>query len=139
MAVTLEHRRLKAQSRVLPRALASSPTARHFVRDVLREWGLDGVQQDAAVVVTELVNNAIRHTQTPSLRVTVCRVSAATVRVGVIDRSPRLVPERLRSVSPLGTSGRGLVLVDAVAQAWGYTRWPWAKLVWADLEVPDAS
>ncbi|MEV5386111.1 ATP-binding protein [Streptomyces sp. NPDC052721] len=137
-AVTLAHKPLGTQSRVLPRESESSSVARNFVADVLKDWGLASVQDDAALVVTELVNNAIRHTGTPRLRVTVCRMSPGKVRIGVIDRRPALVPD-LRCAGPLDTSGRGLALVDALTRAWGYTRWPWAKCVWADIEAPDAS
>ncbi|MET8559459.1 ATP-binding protein [Streptomyces flaveolus] len=136
-AVTLAHKPLGAQSRVLPREPESSSVARNFVADVLKDWGLAGLRDDAALVVTELVNNAIRHTGTPRLRVTVCR-SPGRVRIGVIDRRPDLVPG-LRCAGLLDTSGRGLALVDALTEAWGYTRWPSAKCVWADLEAPDVS
>ncbi|MEU3862762.1 ATP-binding protein [Streptomyces sp. NPDC028722] len=117
----------------------SSPIARYFVRGVLRGWGLAGrVEDDAALVVTELVNNAVRHARTPSLRVTVCRTTVSTIRLGVIDLVPARLPV-LRKPSEWDISGRGLAMVDVLARNWGYSRSPWAKCVWAELEVPDAS
>ncbi|MGW4518901.1 ATP-binding protein [Streptomyces sp. NPDC004393] len=125
------------ESLVLPRKLESSPAARHFVHGVLEDWGLGGLEDDATLVVTELVNNAIEHTRTPILRVTVRRVSPETVRVGVTDRGCLLPSPRIARL--LDTDGRGLALVEALTKAWGCTTWPWAKCVWADLDVPDAA
>ncbi|MFI2434607.1 ATP-binding protein [Streptomyces sp. NPDC018693] len=132
MAATLD-----VQSRVLPREAESSPVARHFVRQVLKDWDMTHVEDDAALVVTELVNNAIQHTRTPSIRVSVRRVSQKLIRVAVTDKD-RQAPQ-WRDARPSDTGGRGLTLVDSLSQSWGYTRWPWAKRVWANLEVPDVA
>ncbi|WP_051754132.1 ATP-binding protein [Streptomyces achromogenes] len=122
------------QVRVLPRQTNAVPDARHFVADVLKDWGLLGVLDDAATVVTELVTNAVQHTQTPTVRVIVRRMPSDAVRVIVIDKHPDLWPA-LQSAGPLASGGRGLALVDAVTKSWGCTRLPWEKYVWADLEV----
>ncbi|MFD0393933.1 ATP-binding protein [Streptomyces nogalater] len=113
------------------------PAARHFVVDVLKDWGTVSMLDDAALVVTELVNNALRHTRTPNVRVIVRRMPSDAIRLIVIDKHPELWPA-LQSAGPLNSGGRGLALVDAVTKAWGCTRLPWEKHVWADLEVPDA-
>ncbi|MFC5661069.1 ATP-binding protein [Streptomyces nogalater] len=126
------------QVRVLPRQTCSAPDARHFVADVLKGWGLLGVLDDAALVVTELVTNALRHTQTPTVQVIVRRLSPGAVRLIVIDKGPDLWPV-LRTVGPPDSGGRGLALVDAVTRSWGCTRWPWEKRIWADLEVRGVS
>ncbi|WP_181794056.1 ATP-binding protein [Streptomyces sp. WELS2] len=123
-----------SQVRVLTRQARSSPDARHFVVDVLNDWGLVGMQDDAALVVAELVSNALRHTGTPSVRVIVRRMPSDTVRLIVIDKHPELWPAR-QSAGPLESGGRGLALVDAVTRVWGCTRLPREKYVWADLEV----
>ncbi|GGR61994.1 hypothetical protein GCM10010236_13960 [Streptomyces eurythermus] len=122
------------QVRVLCRESASVPAARHFVVDVLKDWGLVSVLDDAALVVTELVTNAFGHTETPSVRVVVRRVPSDAIRIIVIDERPELWPA-LRSARPLGSGGRGLALVEAVTTAWGCTRLPREKYVWADLKV----
>ncbi|WP_181796026.1 ATP-binding protein [Streptomyces sp. WELS2] len=100
----------------------------------LENWGLVGVLDDAALVVTELVTNAFGHTGTPSVRVVVRRVPSDAVRVVVIDKRPELWPA-LRSARPLDGGGRGLALVEAVTTAWGCTRSSREKYVWADLKV----
>ncbi|GAA2225182.1 hypothetical protein GCM10010360_53280 [Streptomyces nogalater] len=102
---------------------------------VLTDWGLASVRDDAALVVTELVSNAIKHTETPFVQVIVRRVSPGAVRLIVIDKHPDLWPA-LRTAGPLDTAGRGLAVVDAVTKSWGCTRWPWEKRTWADLEAP---
>ncbi|WP_318202982.1 ATP-binding protein [Streptomyces sp. SCL15-4] len=122
------------QVRVLPREPGAAPDARHFVVDVLKQWGLLGVLDDAALVVTELVTNAVKYTETPTVRIIVRRLPPDAVRLIVIDRRPDAWPE-LRTAGPLDTAGRGLAVVDAITRRWGCTRWPWEKLVWADLEV----
>ncbi|GGR71279.1 MULTISPECIES: ATP-binding protein [Streptomyces] len=123
------------QVRVLPRQLCAAPDARHFVVDVLKDWGLVSVLDDAAMVVTELVTNAVQHTETPTVRIIVRRMPSSAVRVIVIDKHPDLWPA-LQPAKPLASGGRGLALVDAVTRAWGCTRLPREKYVWADLEVP---
>ncbi|MCZ0207883.1 ATP-binding protein [Streptomyces sp. UMAF16] len=122
------------QVRVLPRQKCAAPDARHFVVDVLTDWGLLDVLDDAATVVTELVTNAVQHTKTPTIRVIVRRMPSSAVRVIVIDKRPDLWPA-LQASRPLDCGGRGLALVDAVTRAWGCTQLPWEKHVWADLEV----
>ncbi|MFG2934067.1 ATP-binding protein [Streptomyces achromogenes] len=122
------------QIRVLCRELGSVSTARHFVVDVLKDWGLVSVLDDAALVVSELATNALGHTQTPTVKVVVRRMPSA-VRVIVTDKHPDVWPA-LQPAKPLDSSGRGLALVDAVTKSWGCTRLPREKYVWADLEVP---
>ncbi|MGW1643439.1 ATP-binding protein [Streptomyces eurythermus] len=124
--------------RVLPRQTSASPEARHWVVGVLTEWGLTSVRDDAALVVTELVSNAIKHTETPTVQVILRRMSPGTVRLIVIDKRPDAW-HALQSAGPLECGGRGLAVVDAVTKSWGCTRWPWEKRVWADLEVKSAS
>ncbi|MFC5655296.1 ATP-binding protein [Streptomyces nogalater] len=127
-------RRQLPQVRVVPRQTCAAPDARHFVVDVLKDWGLLGVLDDAATVVTELVTNAMRHTETPTIRIIVRRLPSDVVRLIVIDKSPDAWPA-LRTAGPFDTAGRGLAVVDAITKGWGCTRWPWEKYVWADLEV----
>ncbi|MFH9398961.1 ATP-binding protein [Streptomyces sp. NPDC017638] len=129
-------RRQLPQVRVLPRQPCAVPDARHFVVDVLTDWGLVGVLADAAIVVTELVTNAIRHTETPTVHIIVRRMPPDTVRLIVIDKHPDVRPAR-RTAGPLDTAGRGLTVVDTLTKTWGCTRWPWEKRVWADLSTTE--
>jgi DNA-binding response OmpR family regulator len=114
----------------LPRDLTSVRLARHFVRDQIRQWGLDGILDDALLVTSELSANAITHAESDcEIRLT---LSAASLRIDVGDGGVG-TPEP-QPPSATEEHGRGLVLVDAVASAWGLDVMPGAgKVVWAEL------
>ncbi|MER6406490.1 ATP-binding protein [Streptomyces viridosporus] len=116
--------------------------ARLLAVDALRSWGLP--HERASHVVAELAANAATHGRVPgrSFRLTLY-VVGATLRIEVTDtRGDRLpVPQVPDAVAE---SGRGLLLVEALADRWGVTeeRFP-RKTVWAELGFtppePDAS
>lgn len=101
------------------------------MRVALAAWSLDELADDGALIVSELVSNAVRHARSRSLRVTVIRPESVRVRIGVVDKSKRL-PE-VREPREGAESGRGLALVGALAKDWGTVRLPWGKRVWAEL------
>lgn len=121
--------------RRLPSAPSSAPVARHFVVDILRSWDLaDAVVDDAALLVTELVSNATRHSD-ESIELRLSR-SGSVLRFAVYDESHRL-PIQV-SADPLLSSGRGLKLVDALSAAWGVGAEDPGKVVWLELDLdPD--
>jgi histidine kinase-like protein len=105
---------------------------RHLVRGFLADR--EGLPVDDAVLVAdELVCNAQRHGRSPR----VCRLAftgqGQRVRIEVDDTSPDLVRQR----TPDRYGGRGLVLVDQLASAWGVQRYPDHKTVWAELALND--
>ncbi|CAL9572426.1 hypothetical protein SUDANB176_04867 [Streptomyces sp. enrichment culture] len=116
--------------------LSSTPRdarlARLLAVDALRSWGLP--HEGASHVVAELAANAATHGRLPGrgFRLTLS-VVGATLRVEVTDpRGDRLpVP---RTPDAVAESGRGLLLVEALADRWGVTegRFP-RKTVWAEL------
>jgi serine/threonine-protein kinase RsbW len=115
--------------------------ARRLVRQAVCAWGFEGQSETAALLISELVTNAITHTPSRSVRVVVTRPSPSLVRLAVVDRAPGLVPD-MRPVSTEAESGRGLRLIDALADRWGYDllgshpmRGPWGKRCWAELRV----
>ncbi|MET7679866.1 ATP-binding SpoIIE family protein phosphatase [Streptomyces sp. NPDC005423] len=130
-------------------ALPGSPlapgTARALVRAALREWselGLPGTElltdrqsDDALVVVSELVTNAVVHAGTDvELACTLAEETGALL-VEVCDHHPSRSP-REPGVEPAhGTTefGRGLRLVSTLADTWGITYRTGAKTVWARL------
>ena len=112
----------------LPPEPVSVVEARQFVRRTLAEWRCDELRDAAGQIVTELATNAVLHAGTPF---TVIVTMARVVRIEVHDRSP-IVPE-LKSVSTSATTGRGLMVVQALAQSWGVARAPDGKCVWAEL------
>ncbi|MEU5066673.1 ATP-binding protein [Streptomyces virginiae] len=126
-----------AYTETLPCEAASAPEARGLAGYALHVWGVyDEAYEDVALVVTELVANAVRHAATaPTIRVRVQHVRPGAVYVAVIDRSTAL-PVRVAAGNE-GERGRGLALVHAVASAWGCDPMPWGKRVWA--EVPYAA
>lgn len=119
-------------SKTLPCAAESAEPARQLVRTALRAWGLERLEDDGALVVTELVANAARHTDGIVIRVCVSRPADDQVRIGVVDRS-KIRPER-RQVGDLSESGRGLTMVESVTDHWGTDLLPFGKRVWGVLK-----
>lgn len=112
---------------------------RKLARVALAAWGLDEDAETAALIMSELVANAARHARGPKIRMTVNRPADNRVYVAVVDREPRRLPE-LCTPSVAAVQGRGLLLVDAVSDRWGYDFMgtgarPWGKRVWAELQV----
>lgn len=130
-----------AYSQTFPCEPSTAEIGRKLVRDALAVWHLDSLADRAALIISELVANAVRHTSGHSIRLTVGRPSAERIRVGVVDRAPSCLPV-LGSANDEDESGRGLLLIDAVADRWGYDlrgsgRHPWGKEVWAEVRVED--
>lgn len=102
-------------------------------------WHLEDAQDGAALLVSELFANAVRHARGENVRVIIDRPEADRVYVAVVDRAPRQVPV-LRVAGPDDVTGRGLALVEEMADRWGYDlmgsgRIPWGKRVWAEMKV----
>ena len=109
--------------------LEAVPRSRAFVTTALEDRAPE-LTDDAALVVTELVTNALLHGG-PCVRVRL-RTSGGSVRVEVEDDGPDL-PVAARQ-SAVAMTGRGLPLVAAVARAWGVEpTQPQGKVVWAEL------
>lgn len=126
----------------LPRRRGSVPRARALAHGVLHGWGVaSSVVEDAKLMVSELVTNALK-VRAPADR-----------QVGL--RLVRLLPEGLLrlEISDAGagkpevcvpdddkTSGRGLLLVQALAHRWGVEARPHGigKTVWAEIKAPKA-
>lgn len=123
-----------------PRTEETAAIARRLAVTACATWGLpDEVAETAALVVSELASNAVRHAWGPSVRVIVDRPADDRVYLAVVDRFPSRTPE-LGKPGEGDTTGRGLVLVDALSDRWGYTLLgphlrPWGKRCWAELTV----
>ncbi|MEV4872884.1 ATP-binding protein [Streptomyces syringium] len=121
----------------MPCEPASARRARLLVSAALSSWGIDQLSRDGQQVVSELVGNTIDHTRCRAVRVTVLRLSDRRVRISVFDRSLRTPEMRRPCASAEG--GRGLVMVEALSQRWGYDRRVWGKIVWAELLVESSA
>lgn len=117
----------------------SVATARAFVRDTLQGWGYADVVDDAVVLTSELVTNAVIHAGTTAD--VLCLRTEEGVRVEVADRYPeREIPIQGtgRSLGNLDReNGRGLLLCAALASRWGVDYTPTIKLVWFQLDLPQ--
>lgn len=105
--------------------------ARRFVRDVLKTRLVDdGVVSTVELLTSEVVTNAIVHARSgPQLAV---EVDDNVVRVAVRDSSPELPVRRLARLDDL--SGRGVVIVEELASAWGVElERSGAKRVWFEV------
>ena len=132
-----------AYSQTFPCEPSTAEIGRQLLRDVLGIWRLDNLADHAALIVTELIANAARHTPCHEIRLVVERPNATRLRVGVLDREPARLPA-LSQADDDDESGRGLLLIDAVADRWGYDlhgsgRRPWGKEVWAELLIKDGA
>ncbi|HEU4491494.1 MAG TPA: ATP-binding protein [Jiangellales bacterium] len=107
--------------------------ARRAVRDVVRRWGLDLDPDVVALLVSELVTNALVHGR-PPMEVRASRVGSG-LRVEVLDGAGERQPRR-RSVRPSADDprGRGLTIVSALATRWGTAASPGGKAVWLELD-----
>ena len=139
---------LVASAAYLPEPAAVA-AARKFVRDTLCSW-LDagpaaaadaaadgGLVDDAVLLTSELVTNAVVHAGT-QVQVT-CKLAAGAVEVVVRDSHPaRMVPGPAPddTIPAERTGGRGLLLPSALAAAWGVSYGTDAKAVWFRMGLP---
>jgi anti-sigma regulatory factor (Ser/Thr protein kinase) len=122
----------------------SVKAARDFTIETLREWRLDGLIEDAVIIASELVTNAIRHgaalagpEDPPEVELAWQRFSSRVTCV-VTDGSTR--PPVLSAADMSSESGRGLQVVHAIAAAWGWMMiGAREKAVWATLLLPPGS
>ncbi|MFB7334130.1 SpoIIE family protein phosphatase [Streptomyces adustus] len=116
----------------------SVATARSFVRDTLQGWGFADIVDDAVVLTSELVTNAVVHAGTAAD--VLCLRSDDGARIEVSDRYPeREIPLQSTAVnmgSPDREGGRGLQLCAALAGRWGVDYTPTHKSVWFQLDLP---
>ncbi|WP_165865650.1 SpoIIE family protein phosphatase [Vallicoccus soli] len=118
----------------LPADLRAVSEARRATAGTLGQWGIDGDLLDSALlVVSELVTNAVLHTGEPCRLVLAREQDGRVLRIEVHDDSTRHPSPREASDDALG--GRGLAIVEALAQDWGVSPQGEGKAVWADLRT----
>jgi anti-sigma regulatory factor (Ser/Thr protein kinase) len=115
--------------------------ARRWTRELLAGWRVDeATANDALLIVSELVTNAVRHAPGPRT-ILFCRVRGARLTLSVVDSGRRAAPDRAPRIAARASTeedegGRGLFLVDLLSVAWGSTPTKDGTVVWARLRVP---
>lgn len=118
-------------------ALGAARRARELVNAACERWRLAHLAADAGIVLSEMVNNVVAHARTEMA--VLLRRHGPTISVAVRDRSPR-IPRFTGSPVPVTSyGGRGLLLIDAVADSWGSLALPGGKVVWACLGIRPAA
>ena len=133
---TLEQARSPQLRRRLERAdLGAVPETRRALRELLRHWGRPGRSEIAELLTSELVTNALVHTDRDA--VVTATVGPRALRVEVRDFVAHRPRVRLPEAGE-GTHGRGLVLVQSLADAWGVRAHGVGKAVWFELDAGAA-
>jgi anti-sigma regulatory factor (Ser/Thr protein kinase) len=120
---------------------ASSRAAREFATTTLRSWGLNELVDDAVVIVSELVTNAVRHGVPPyAAAAGDAPIKLSMVRQGLfvvfIVTDPSDQDPRMRPADDVCENGRGLHVIEALSRVWGWTPLPGTgKAVWAALSI----
>ncbi|MFJ9038112.1 ATP-binding protein [Streptomyces sp. NPDC102406] len=114
--------------------LKAVPETRRALRELLSHWGRPGRSEIAELLTSELVTNALVHTDRDA-EVT-ATVGPRGLRVEVRDDAERK-PKLRVPIADDGTNGRGLVLVQSLADAWGVVMLGAGgagKVVWFELD-----
>ncbi|MER7395100.1 SpoIIE family protein phosphatase [Streptomyces sp. NPDC000151] len=105
------------------------------LRRMLEQWRAGEVAGDVELVATELITNALRHTDSGALvSLELLSGPRCRVRLEVEDRSSHW--PRRRSPGETATSGRGLLLVEALSDRWGAEARGAGKALWCEFTVP---
>ena len=120
------------------------PWARRVLRHMLREWQLEAVSDPALLLVSELVTNAVQASSTgppgaarpPDGLRSRCRLTDTSLLIKVWDANPALPV--LQEADVTGDRGRGLLLVDFLADSWGHYAADGGKVVWCEGAIPGA-
>ncbi|MFD5567770.1 ATP-binding SpoIIE family protein phosphatase [Streptomyces cadmiisoli] len=116
----------------LAREPAEVGRARAAVREQLHTWGLAGLADNAELMVSELVTNAVRHS---GRRLVELRLVRADTLLCEVDDDGHDLPTLL-SAGPDDEAGRGLRVVSTLAREWGASRTSAGKTVWFELTLP---
>jgi len=104
--------------------------ARRYTKRVMRAWGVSDDLDAVLLVVSELVTNALVHTD-GQVRLDLTLINHR-LRISVADNSPR-TPVKPTNIGWEATGGRGILLVEAMSAAWGTVPVSGGKQVWSDV------
>jgi len=123
----------------LPTTPESARAGRQFANEILAKWRLVALADDVDLVISELITNALLHARADR------RVSPdATVRLdlelagdGLVCRvgDGSALPPTPEEAGETAESGRGLLLVEALSAAWGWSHEAPGKVVWARFDL----
>jgi anti-sigma regulatory factor (Ser/Thr protein kinase) len=99
---------------------------RRLVREALSEWGLDDLAHTAMLLTSEVLTNSLLHARTQII-LSIERTGPHAVSISVRDGST-ILPRRRRHAQD-ATTGRGLELLDRLAQSWRIDPEPGGKTV----------
>jgi anti-sigma regulatory factor (Ser/Thr protein kinase) len=118
-----------------PGTAAGARAARHFVRDALTAFD-DQLRETILLLTSEVATNAVRHAGS-KFQVSIESLENDGVRVEVTDDNSQA--PRARSAPLDATTGRGLKVVDALADAWGVDDHRHGKVVWFEVRPGHSS
>ncbi|MFG2176806.1 ATP-binding protein [Streptomyces niveus] len=121
------------RERFYRRERRSVPAARQFVREAVIDWGLCDRMDEALLCVSELATNALVHGVPPGrgYRLQLLLLADGVFRIEVHDSGDGRPSVR----EPYGESGRGLMLVAALADKWGVGERDPGKIVWCEFVI----
>lgn len=127
-----------AQTMTLPMDTSAPRLARHFLDEAACAGHNAEVLEEAKLLVSELVANAVNHGSPPITMKVECDGTRG-LKVSICDGSS--LPVEPRAADPLDESGRGLMLVDLMSSEWGVEEAPHGKSVWFSIRShnPEAS
>lgn len=116
-----------------PRRRRSVPAARDFTRRALKDWGITARCDDIVLCLGELASNAVLHGVPPGrgFRVVLLVTADGTLRGEVHDSGGG--HPRIPQAGEGDESGRGLLLVRALADRWGVAERDPGKIVWCEF------
>ncbi len=125
---------LRVQFELLPEP-ASAGAGRRAVSRVLNEWGLSAeVVDDAVLIVSELVTNAVRHAPSRDRLSLDLSLTGGVLHVSLSDSSHQA--PRWRTPSGQDEGGRGIGIVDTLSARWGVAERPVGKTLWFEIDLP---
>ncbi|MFE2073767.1 SpoIIE family protein phosphatase [Streptomyces misionensis] len=140
VALLLLHRRIpetarppgRLQQHVAPGDPQALTQARHMIRAAARAWGDEERADEVELAADELITNVLVHTEGAAIVTLRSPVGGERrLRIEVEDSSSAL--PRRRDAREDGVSGRGLLLVDRLADAWGVEARGGGKAVWCEF------
>ena len=113
--------------------------ARQHLRELLHDWPSPDQVDSAVLLVSEMLTNVLVHTDADALLLAEVRGDSGSrrMRIGVTDTSDAL-PHKRRP-GELASSGRGLMLIELLADAWGVDPQGEGKSIWFELYESDGS